>query len=201
MIALVSQTCDGAPTLRALYAYNTQSPFHWIDVAANSGQIATSGQSTVFKAAISLYGQGAITMQPSSITGTDAAVYAITADGCAGLVMLSGQICEITYTITALGTHQLSASLNVAGSGSASFANALKIDSLVFDLGPPPPPVERGQTLHTISPSRLLDTRDATGVPGTSPLGKGQIVTVPIAGRKGVPTYATGVIVSRFEPC
>jgi len=49
-----------------------------------------------------------------------------------------------------------------------------------------------------ISPARLLDTRDATGVPGTTAPGAGQTVDVTIAGRGGVPAFGASAIVGNL---
>ena len=43
-----------------------------------------------------------------------------------------------------------------------------------------------GSSLHALPPARLLDTREAIGIPSTTPLAAGQIVRVQVTGRGGV---------------
>lgn len=50
--------------------------------------------------------------------------------------------------------------------------------------------------LVTIDPARILDTREANGVPGTDPVGQGETITLQVTGRGGVPAGATGVIIT-----
>ncbi len=45
----------------------------------------------------------------------------------------------------------------------------------------------------SVTPARLLDTRKATGVPGTSPVGAGRTITVQVTGHAGVPSTAANV--------
>ena len=48
----------------------------------------------------------------------------------------------------------------------------------------------------TVDPARILDTRSAIGVPGTSPVPANSSIDVQVAGVGGVPATATGVIVT-----
>ncbi len=45
----------------------------------------------------------------------------------------------------------------------------------------------------SVTPARLLDTRKATGVPGTSPVGPARTITVQVTGHAGVPSTAANV--------
>lgn len=67
---------------------------------------------------------------------------------------------------------------------------------------------DNGQTKATteaghfvgLTPSRVLDTRQAVGVPGTTPVGPQGTVAVQVAGRGGVPSSgATGVVFTLTE--
>lgn len=51
-------------------------------------------------------------------------------------------------------------------------------------------------TVVTVDPARILDTRIAVGVPGTTPVGQGGSIDVQVTGVGGVPVSATGVIVT-----
>lgn len=44
-----------------------------------------------------------------------------------------------------------------------------------------------GGWYNPVSPTRILDTREANGVPGAAPVGQGSHITVPVSGRGGVP--------------
>jgi len=48
----------------------------------------------------------------------------------------------------------------------------------------------------TVDPARILDTRIALGVPGTTPVGPASTITVQVSGVGGVPAGATGVVVT-----
>ena len=48
----------------------------------------------------------------------------------------------------------------------------------------------------TVGPTRILDTRNATGTRGTSPLGSGAVLSLPVAGQHGVPANASAVVLN-----
>jgi hypothetical protein len=48
----------------------------------------------------------------------------------------------------------------------------------------------------TVDPARILDTRIALGVPGSTPVGPASTITVQVTGVGGVPANATGVVVT-----
>jgi len=58
------------------------------------------------------------------------------------------------------------------------------------------PTVPGGQNFVRVSPTRVLDTRRAVGVPGTAPVGPGGSFTLPVAGRAGVPSGASAVVMT-----
>jgi hypothetical protein len=47
-----------------------------------------------------------------------------------------------------------------------------------------------------MSPERVLDTRDGSGVPGApiGPIASGQAVVLSLAGQHGIPSYAVGFV-------
>lgn len=53
-----------------------------------------------------------------------------------------------------------------------------------------------GTTYTPVTPARLLDTRAAVGVPGKTPVADGSTTVVPVAGRGGVPSDATAVVMT-----
>jgi hypothetical protein len=54
---------------------------------------------------------------------------------------------------------------------------------------------EPGGTFHSLSPSRILDTRDGTGGVPSRPIGPGGTLSVQVAGRGGVPATAVSAVV------
>jgi hypothetical protein len=52
-----------------------------------------------------------------------------------------------------------------------------------------------GGTFHSLSPARILDTRDGTGGVPAAPLGGGGTLTVQVAGRGGVPASGVSAVV------
>ncbi|WP_369778585.1 hypothetical protein [Streptomyces sp. R33] len=63
----------------------------------------------------------------------------------------------------------------------------------VTDNGIPAP--QAGDRFTTLSPARLLDTREALGRPGTTPLPAGGEVSLQVAGRAGVPQSGVKAVV------
>jgi hypothetical protein len=57
-------------------------------------------------------------------------------------------------------------------------------------------PVASQTLIVPVEPYRILDTRSAIGVPGTSPVGSGQTLVVQIAGVGPVPADAIGVVLN-----
>ena len=57
-------------------------------------------------------------------------------------------------------------------------------------------PPSEPSTVVTIDPARILDTRLAVGVPGTTPVPAQGTIDVQVTGAGGVPATATGVIVT-----
>jgi hypothetical protein len=51
-------------------------------------------------------------------------------------------------------------------------------------------------SIVTVDPARILDTRIALGVPGSTPVGPASTITVQVTGVGGVPANATGVVVT-----
>ena len=51
-------------------------------------------------------------------------------------------------------------------------------------------------SIVTVDPARILDTRSAVGVPGTTPVGPASTITLQVTGAGGVPANATGVVVT-----
>jgi hypothetical protein len=51
-------------------------------------------------------------------------------------------------------------------------------------------------TIVTVDPARILDTRTPIGVPSAGPVGPDSSITVQVAGVGGVPTNATGVVLT-----
>ena len=49
--------------------------------------------------------------------------------------------------------------------------------------------------LRSLDPERVLDTRTAVGVPGTSPVGPASAIDVQVSGRGGVPDQGVGAVV------
>lgn len=71
------------------------------------------------------------------------------------------------------------------------------ITAQVFAANPVAPAVvgETGASYHAIIPSRLLDTRDATGVPAAAPLGGGATLDLQVTGRGGVPGAGVAAVI------
>ncbi len=53
-----------------------------------------------------------------------------------------------------------------------------------------------GTAFTPVTPSRILDTREANGVPGRTPVAGGSTTVVPVAGRGGVPADAKAVVMT-----
>jgi hypothetical protein len=53
-----------------------------------------------------------------------------------------------------------------------------------------------GSRFTPVTPARVLDTRSANGVPRSAPVADGSTTVVKLAGRGGVPTSATAVLVT-----
>ncbi len=51
-----------------------------------------------------------------------------------------------------------------------------------------------GSAYYPLDPARVLDTRKAVGVAGTSPVGGGSTIAVPFAGQGGIPGNATSAV-------
>jgi hypothetical protein len=194
MIAIATATCDGIETMKAMFGYYTQQPFHWITFNKINNSIGIIGLQATETIEITPKGGGVITLRPATITGPDAAHYTIVSDGCGNRQLLADEKCRVAYTYmpTFPGT---TAQLNVVGINSTSFGEPFDISQSGVNMPPPTPLPNNGSVLHPVKPTRLLDTRAAIGVPGSGPLGNVPI-TVQITGRDSIPASATGVIVN-----
>src|SRR5205807_284214 len=56
-------------------------------------------------------------------------------------------------------------------------------------------PASAGSALTPVGPTRVLDTRSAVGVAGTSPLGSDATLSLQLAGTNGVPASGVSAVV------
>lgn len=68
-------------------------------------------------------------------------------------------------------------------------ANGVSTPRIKVDAAVRPP------TYHSVSPSRLLDTRDGTGTGWSAPVGQGITVNLQVTGRGGVPSTGASAVV------
>lgn len=79
--------------------------------------------------------------------------------------------------------------------GAGAAALALVITAFTVQAGLSAPP-SAPSSIVTVDPARILDTRIALGVPGTTPVGPASSITLQVSGAGGVPANATGVVLN-----
>jgi hypothetical protein len=135
-------------------------------------------------------------MPPDSNGGSPITSYTVTSspdaiqarvDGNTTTATVTGLTNGVSYTFTATAS-------NVLGNSPASAPSNAVTPMAPAPPPPPPPPLPstggRGHH-HSMSPARILDTRDGTGGLSAARLGQGSTLDVQVAGQGGVP--ATGV--------
>ena len=83
--------------------------------------------------------------------------------------------------------------IKVLGAGAAALALVFTAFTVQAGFGAPP---SAPSSVVTVDPARILDTRSALGVPGTTPVGPASSITLQVSGVGGVPANATGVVLN-----
>lgn len=179
LVAVVSYHASGGV---AAHSVTRGAPF---DPAINGRVTRASRQ-------VRNIGSAPLTFSPSYFTGPDASAFSVVDDSCAAGAVAIGATCTITYAIAPQREGVLTATLEIVSDFNRWSGRPQHI-TIQADSRPDTLPDKFGDLVETMAPARLLDTRSAVGVSTTAPLGTTSI-TVPIAGRLGVPARATGVL-------
>ena len=83
----------------------------------------------------------------------------------------------------------------IVGIGQAWASDPADVDLVIYRLASSGPVGQPAGSFVALPPSRILDTRSANGVPGTSPVPGQGLVDLQVTGRGGVPASGVGAVV------
>ncbi|MET7403274.1 hypothetical protein ABZS66_58335, partial [Dactylosporangium sp. NPDC005572] len=127
-----------------------------------------------------------ITFGKASITGSDAAWFKITNDGCSLKTLAKGQTCSITAVTRPAAANPGGASISLPDDSTAG-STGISLGVNGFNSG-------RGN-YTPMSPYRIMDTRSGKGAP-KGVVGNGGVVSLQVTGAGGVPTDASTVVLN-----
>ena len=127
-----------------------------------------------------------VNLGAATLAGANSSAFTIVSDNCSGITLAAGNSCTITAAARPTILGWLTA--------------ALKLPNLSLNLTVSVPLTANGLenyagTYLPVTPSRILDTRFATGVVGTSPVGQGATVQLQVSGRGGIPASGVSAVV------
>jgi hypothetical protein len=189
-LGLVHIECPNSrPSLDAVVAWKAKVPFSWISFTRTGGtREVVAGSSGVQTYTLTSQGTTDVPFGFPAINQGTGTSFAIVADTCSARIITVGQSCVISVRFDPTEYRHYGAELRMT-----SRTIYPEVEVVIDMSGAPLAPDRLGENFHMITPTRLLDTRAANGVPGVSPLGRSPI-SVRIAGRAGIPANATGVI-------
>jgi hypothetical protein len=175
--ATYSTSCEGTmpPNVGEL-RYNSTVDYE------RFGAVALGKDSTVHT--VTVTAATATTFGTASVDGTDASAFRIDQDSCSGTTVAAGGTCTIT-----LLAHPLEAGGHAAHLGLPSASGDRTVGLTVTGVETPE------GTYTAMTPRRVLDTRKATGVTTTSPIGDGKYKDVQVTGKNGVPSAGVAAVV------
>ncbi|MEJ3742269.1 choice-of-anchor D domain-containing protein [Actinomycetes bacterium KLBMP 9797] len=150
-------------------------------VAFGRAEMNPSGpQRTV---AVRATGTAVSAFQAASVSGAAADDFSIVTDGCQGKTLHPGETCAITVTAhpRAPGAREAALWIPTVDTG---VSVRLTADGFVGATG----------TYYQLSPARLMDTRNGTGV-RKGYVGQRGVVSLPVTGRGGVPSSGISAVV------
>jgi len=133
---------------------------------------------------VTVTAQGDTTFDTASIHGQSPDTFRIAQDGCSGTTVADGATCSVTVFAHPREAAGHAGWLRLT-SASGDRAVGLTVSGLETPEG----------TYSTLEPQRVLDTRKATGVTTTTPIGAGKFVDVQVTGKKGVPSSGVSAVV------
>lgn len=190
--ARVEQHCEGfMPPLFGTIAWNATVPVYGHTLSAKHLDLSGTGVAAL---AVTNSGEAPLPVYGIDVVGTDAAAFTVLADGCSGTNLAVGASCTVQVGVDTTSAGNRVATLVVRdaftswtpdGGGQHVALTALVAETV-------------GGELHPLTPARVLDTRDGTGLSGVPHrLGDGETITFPVLGVGGVPTTGvTSVVVN-----
>lgn len=146
------------------------------------GAVALGKDSTVRTLTVTAAAE--TTFGAASIDGTDPDAFRIGQDGCSGTTVPAAGTCTVTVLAHPLETGGHAAWLGLP-SASGDRVVGLTVNGVDTPEG----------TYTALTPRRVLDTRKATGVTTTSPIGDGKYKDVQVTGKAGVPSSGVAAVV------
>ncbi|MBM0255722.1 hypothetical protein [Micromonospora sp. 4G55] len=131
-------------------------------------------------------GSGDAAFGTARIEGADPAAFTITGDTCSGRVLPAGEVCTVTIAgAPTKGRVQTASLVMPDNTGYGQRTESLTVEGWEGVIG----------TYYPLTtPSRLMDTRNGTGVSGR-PIAPGETVELQVAGRGGLPTGGLSAVV------
>ena len=123
------------------------------------------------------------TFGTAAVEGPDRAAFRVTQDTCSGATVAAGATCTLKVWAHPRAVGGSAASLLIP----APVARVVGLTTIGVDTP------EGAYT--PLTPGRVLDTRKATGVTTTTPIGAGKFVDVQVTGKRGVPSSGVAAVV------
>jgi hypothetical protein len=187
------QDSGGAPPVFGNVAYQSTTAYPQPQLSYKLLRPSTrvGGNSGAYAEVVHNTGTGSDPISSATLTGADAASYALTRDSCSGTTLAAGASCTlaIEFTPTAVTAQTDAALVLVDRLAPANFGGyQIPLQGSSF--------VDRPDGEYTpLSPARVLDTRIGTGSGHPGAIAAGSQVDLTITGQGGIPTTGVSAVV------